>query len=751
MLFFNRHIERFVALLVSLFSLVVYVATLAPSVSLWDSGEFIVCARYLEVGHPPGAPVYFLLAHFFSLFASSPANVAWCVNLFSAVSMALASGFLFLVSVYVLRMASPSASRILTIFSSAIGALSFSFAFSVWSSAVEAEVYALSILFTSFSLWLVLKWQSSRDNRLLLVLALVVGLSCGVHLLCLLIIPVATLVVGRSLYGSSWQTTFLSLLAGFALLGIIFFVIICNGLQPAMFLEKLLCVKAGLPFHSGFILFLSLLFLSLFIALFLSIKFHHLHAAILFSLLFLIGFTPNTYIIIRSSANPTLNLNQPDNVFGLHSFLNREQYGSRPLLYGPWYGSKPSGIASELRYRRDSLSYTAYNKGICYEYPASEQVVFPRMYNSSQSELYSNWVTIPEGTTPTLVDELHFFFSYQLGHMFFRYLMDNFALVFFPFLLAVIGFLGFSLSANGRFSLLISLLLLFIMGPALALYLNMPPAEPRERDYIYIGAYFAFAIFIAAGSFYSLSFAVSRFRNNSVTFLLAIILLLASPLALLATNYSVCDCSNDFRALDNARNHLDSCDENAVLFTEGDNDTYPLWYLQEVEGFRTDVRVVNFGLLGADWYVSQMTRATRGCLPLRFSIPVSSYAEGLLPDAFISTVNNDTVDVSTIVNNIAQGNNTMQLSNGDYVNFITSSHLRFIVGNDSIVTSPVNGSLYRNAIAFLDIVASNANLANSSPSHPFRPVYYVSYSTAPRLFGLPVEQTDSLPIIRLHP
>lgn len=661
---FHKHAERVVAFVVFLISLALYSITLSPSVSLWDCGEFILCSRWLEVGHPPGAPLYILIARFFSMFASSPEDVAWCVNMLSALTTAISVALTYMIGIYLMRWVNAESGRKLSIVSSAIGAMSLAVCDTVWFSAVEAEVYAMSLFFTTLTIYLLLRWRETHDMHLLALIPLVIGLSSGVHLLNMLVIPAVVVVVYLEYHSHTAKHIVISALIGFSILAFVVFGLIANGLAPAMILEMIMCVSGGWPLHTGLAMFVTVMYVALFVALFYTRRMGVVHYLVLSLLLFSTGYFSNAYIIIRSAANPTINLNQPDNVFALNSVINREQYGDRPFFYGQWYGSRPSDIKSDVRFSvSDSATYETSVEPVAYIYPSEEKVFFPRMYSSAPHHKYGYevWAEVDTDSSepPSLYDQIVFFVRYQINHMYVRYLMWNFVgrqndvqgignatggnwisgipiidsylgqrqvlhpderlsgsrCVYYmlPFILGILGMCCLVANSRGRYVVALLCMLFVLMGPAIAFYLNQQPFEPRERDYAYAGSFMVFCLFITFGAMYAIKMLMRVLPSNKLSFVMsAVAIFMAVPMLMFAQNYRSHNRSGRTFDLELAKSYLSLCEPNAILFTEGDNDTFPLWYVQEVEGYRRDVRVVNYGLLGAEWYKRQMAKPHRG-------------------------------------------------------------------------------------------------------------------------------------------
>jgi len=680
--------------IVFLISFLIYYLTVEPTTSFWDCGEFIAASYKLEIGHPPGAPLYLLISRFFSLFASSPEQVALMVNMVSVVASAFTILFLFWTITHfaqktIKQSNELSISLIIVILGSGVvGSLSYAFSDTFWFSAVEAEVYALSSLFTAFVFWAILQWEkeeaSKFANRWLILIAFVMGLSIGVHLLNLLTIPALVFVY----YFKKYKTTPKGILSASAisilLLGFLMYGIIPQVVFLATQFELLFVNAMGMSFGSGLVAYFIILAAIFIFGIYFSQKrkMPILNTILLSITVILIGYSSYTVIVIRSQADTPMNENQPDNVFSLLSYLNREQYGNRPLLSGGYYDSEykrdASGNVISKRlytYRKGEIKYEKIKKSNPnYEFKSGETTLFPRMYsrNASHASAYKSWGGVPTGSRPNIIHNIRFFLKYQIGQMYFRYFMWNFSgrqndeqghggitkgnwitgispidelmlgnqselpsqskndksknkYYLLPLLLGLAGLL-YTFSKSEK-SFTVIMLLFFFTGIAIVLYLNQTPYQPRERDYAYAGSFYAFAIWIGMGTF-ALFTGVKKILNEKSAAISAVTLTAAVPLLMAVQNYDDHDRSDRYTARDFAKNYLDSCAPNAILFTYGDNDTFPLWYLQEAEGYRTDVRVVNLSLLGTDWYINQVQKQAYESAPLPFTMPKKLYQKG---------------------------------------------------------------------------------------------------------------------------
>jgi len=686
---------------------ITYYLTAEPSVSLWDCGEFIASSYKLEVGHPPGAPFFMLLARFFSLFASSVANVAFMINLVSVTASAFTILFLFWIISYFAekiliknKEKFKAADAYAVLLSSFVGALIYTFSDTFWFSAVEAEVYASSSLFTALVFWAVLKWETISDkqysDRWLIFIALLMGISIGVHLLNLLAIPAIVFVIYFKKFNVTKKGVLYASLISILLLGFVMYGIIQGYIVLAAKFELLFVNSFGLPYNSGLFAYILFTFGLLIFGIYYTFKKKKViwNTALTMILVILIGYSSFTLIMIRSYANPPMDENNPENVFALLSYLNREQYGSRPLIYGNYYNAKfqkdeygDIKFIKQYTYIPENGKYLKIEKtNPEYLYESSGKTIFPRMYSRDKNHIaaYQSWAGIKPGENPTFINNLNFFFKYQLGHMYFRYFMWNFSgrqnnlqsyggitkgnwisgipfvdkaiignqkslpdkikneksrnkYYLLPFILGIIGLL-YSLKKDKKNFTVITLLF-FFTGIAIVMYLNQTPYQPRERDYAYAGSFFAFAIWAGLGATSVYSFISEKLKGKTAL-VLTVLLTIPVPAIMAEQNWDDHDRSERFTARDFAEDYLNSCEKNAILFTYGDNDTFPLWYLQEVEGIRTDIKVVNLSLLGTDWYIDQIRRKTYKADPVPFKMEHDKYREGKR-DAVYITDNSD--------------------------------------------------------------------------------------------------------------
>ncbi|KAA6441259.1 DUF2723 domain-containing protein [Dyadobacter flavalbus] len=779
-------------------ALVTYVMTVEPTASFWDCGEFIACAFKLQVPHPPGAPFFLLIGRIFSLLAFGDlTNVAYWINMVSVLSSAFTIFFLFqTITILAAKLIGKKETEftltdsVLVIASGMIGSLAFTWSDSFWYSATEAEVYGMSSFFTSVVIWAAFKWEQiaepATENRWLILIAYLVGISIGVHLLNLVAIPALALVYyfkkypAPGIFGGT-----MAFLAGLLVLAVINSGIIPGLPELAGKFEIFFVNSLGLPYRSG-VTFFIILFFSL---LAWGIRYSHfrekvlLNTALLSLAFILIGYGSYMVVLVRSEYNPPINENNPSDVLRFVSYLKREQYESRPLLYGPAFVSQP---VSQKRgapvYSRKDGKYVISDYRPVYEYEPSANMLLPRMYSSQPGhpELYQQITGLAPGQKPTMMHNLSFMFRHQFGHMYWRYFMWNFVgresdkegagtlepwsfakkiptsitgnrghnnFYMLPFLLGVAGIMF--MYARSRRDLLVTALIFVLTGVALVFYLNSPPSEPRERDYIYVGSFYVFCIWIGCGVIAAAEGLRKFVHPENVRTVLAASLGLSVPVIMVAKGWDNHDRSNRFHSVDFARNILNSCAPNAILFTGGDNDTFPLWYVQEVEGFRTDVRVCVQTFLGADWYIQQLMRKINQSDALPFSLSPDNYASGkndFIPFYEIPSVKSG-INLKEYLELIKQENKAIQvpLTSGDMTAVLPSSRLflpvdsneikkMHIVKNelipflsDSISWNIGNRNLYKNDLVMLDIIATN---------NWKRPVYFSSTMGASGNLGL---------------
>ncbi|MCB0430673.1 MAG: DUF2723 domain-containing protein [Flavobacteriales bacterium] len=671
----------------------VFISTIEPTASFWDCGEYIATSYKLEVGHPPGAPLFMMLGRLFSLLASDTAHVAAMINTMSALCSGLTILFLFWSITMLGRKIIERKGEELTngntwaiMGAGIVGALAYTFTDSFWFSAVEGEVYAMSSFFTALVFWAILKWErvadESQADRWIVLIFYLMGLSIGVHLLNLLALPAMTFVYYFKKYEPSRKGLIYTSLISIVLLGGIQNVMIPGIVKLASKFELFFVNTINLPFNSGIIIYGLALTAGIFFGIRYTIREKKpLWNTVLLSFMsVLIGYSSFIMIVVRSNANPPMDENNPENMISLLAYLNREQYGDWPLAYGPYYDAKVTSYDDgNPVYVQDKETgkYVVSDdrKGTIPVYDPERCTVFPRMHSVQPSHIraYKKWGGITGDRKPNFGDNLTFFVKYQIGHMYLRYFLWNFAgrqndvqghggitngnwisgikpldamflgnqselpdlalhdksrntFYLLPLILGIIGLI-FHFKQHKEDALTVTLLFLFT-GFAIIIYLNQTPFQPRERDYAYAASFYAFAIWIGLGVM-AIHDKLKNLMSPSVAAVLTTtVCTLAVPVVMGKEGYDDHDRSGTYTARDFAANYLNSCAKNAILFTNGDNDTFPLWYAQEVEGIRTDVRVVNLSLLNTDWYIDQMRRKAYDSDPVPFSLKPKEYIQG---------------------------------------------------------------------------------------------------------------------------
>ncbi|TAG57592.1 MAG: DUF2723 domain-containing protein [Cytophagales bacterium] len=672
-----KKINNWAGWVVFAISTVVYAITAESTASFWDCGEFIACAFKLQVPHPPGAPLFLLIGRLFSFLAlGDVTKVAYWINMSSVLASSFTILFLFwsitlLARKLVLTSKDlvPSISQTISIIGAGlVGSLVYTFSDTFWFSAVEAEVYAMSSFFTAFVFWAMLKWEVVADepaaDRWLLLIAYMVGLSIGVHLLNLVTIPALGFLYYFRRYKANLKGGFIAFLVSMAIIALIQVGVIPGLPTMAGKFEIFFVNGLGLPFGSGAFVFIVIIVGILVYGILYAIKTNKvlLNTSLLALAFVLIGYMCYTVILIRSNFNTPIDENNPEDVMSFVSYLKREQYGDRPLLYGPSYTAE---LVDQEKgaplYRKGEKKYEIYDYKIINKFDPRHEILFPRLHSKQggHAEEYARWTGSPAGKKPTMGDNIKFFFNYQIGHMYYRYFMWNFAgragdiqdadylrpwegkeglpasianskarnnYFFIPLLLGLLG-LVFQFGKNRNDFIVLGWLFL-LTGIALVVYLNPPPTEPRERDYIYVGSFYVFAIWVGLGVLAIIDYMTGVVKNERLRPIIATGLGLVAPVIMCAQGWDDHDRSDRYHSIDSAKNLLNSCEKNAIVFTGGDNDTFPLWYVQEVEGFRTDVRVCNLSLLNTDWYINQMKMRAYESQPLPISMEFKDFIQG---------------------------------------------------------------------------------------------------------------------------
>ncbi|MGL5318520.1 MAG: glycosyltransferase family 117 protein [Bacteroidales bacterium] len=823
---------------------VVYLMTMEPTASFWDCGEFIASAYKLEVGHPPGAPFFMITGRIFATLASDPSQVAMMVNAMSALFSALTILFLFWSITHLAKaIIAPAGkseemnlSQMISILGSGlVGALVYTFSDTFWFSAVEGEVYAYSSLFTAAVFWLILKWEEHADephsDRWIILIAYLMGLSIGVHLLNLLCIPAIVLVYYyKRNPNADLKGSLLALLGSFVLVAILMYGMIPGFVKVAGWFE-LFCVNTlSMPYNSGVIIYLitliSILVWGIYesvqqknemrmkIALLLSVALMGIPfigsgslksiaiglfiLAGLASYLFmkkgtnvrlinnvlmcmtviLVGYSSYALIVIRSSANTPMDQNSPEDIFTLGSYLNREQYGDRPLFYGETFASEIARdnncqaifndgapiyarVAKKDASEKDQYIITGRKRN--YEHMDQTKMLFPRMYSPQESHIgaYKSWTNFQgrpvqinkcgESQTiqmPTFGENLKFFFNYQLNFMYWRYFLWNFAgrqsdiqgngeisngnwmtginfidtylvgdqtlipdemknnkgrnvYYMLPLLLGVLGILFQAYRGNkGIQGFWITFFLFFMTGIAIVIYLNQTPYQPRERDYAYAGSFYAFAIWIGLGVAGIANF-LSKYINPTAAASLATVACLLVPVQMAAQNWDDHDRSGRYTARDFGMNYLTSVEKDGIIFTNGDNDTFPLWYAQEVEGYRTDVRVCNLSYLQTDWYIDQMKRQAYESSPLPISFDKTEYIQGTRDVIYLmDMLKGETLDLPTAMDIVKSEDERFKRIPGyeGRMDFIPAQKLSLKIDKEAVIESKTVAPEYNDSI-----------------------------------------------------
>lgn len=826
-----------------------YLLTMEPTASFWDCGEFISSAWKLDVGHPPGAPFFMLMGRFFTLFAADTTLVAMCVNAMSALASAFTILFLFwTITALAKKLVQPDTlwKGIALLGAGMVGALAYTFSDTFWFSAVEGEVYALSSLFTAVVFWLILKWDENADeegsDRWLIAIAYLMGLSIGVHLLNLLTIPAIVLVCYFRRYDFTWKGIFKAFLVSCAILLIILYGIIPGFPTIAGWFELLFVNGLGCPFNTGLAIYIVLTIAALVwaiietnkdssktrIAISFTIAFALSGAAFLFEkwwigLIFssalllvlltkpnmisarwlntamvmitviLIGYSSYAALVIRSNADTPMDQNSPDNVFSLKYYLNREQYGDRPLFYGQAYnapvelriegnmcvpvekvGHAQYAPAPAVEGEKDRYAITGYKTN--YVFMDEFCMLFPRMYSSQGSHVqaYKEWADVKgkrirydycgqqkTEQCPTFIENLRFFFRYQVNFMYWRYFMWNFSgrqndlqsygditkgnwitgipfidnamlgdqdllptelkenkgrnvYYMLPLLLGIIGIIwqwgkrDNDGKKEGRKNFILAFLLFFLTGLAIVIYLNQTPYQPRERDYAYAGSFYAFSIWIGLGALALIDWMHGLMKNNTGKTILALaitLICLLVPAQMASQNWDDHDRSDRYACRDFGANYLKSCEDNAILFSNGDNDTFPLWYNQEVEGVGTDKRVCNLSYLQTDWYIAQMKRPYYESQALPISWEYKDYMPGSNEIARVDNRLGQPISVENAFNFLRSEDPRTKTREGD--NYIPSDQLYIEVPSGERMIFKKKRMYTRSEMMIMEMVEQN--------------------------------------------
>ncbi|HLV93104.1 MAG TPA: DUF2723 domain-containing protein [Aequorivita sp.] len=823
-------------------ALTTYWITVEPTASYWDAGEYITTSSNLEVGHPPGAPLYQIIGAFFSIFALDSSYIALTINLMSVFASAFTILFMFwsltiLISNMVSKHEDINTTKAIAILgSAAVGSLAFSFTDSFWFSAVEAEVYAMAACLMSILFYTALRWEREmlepRGNRWVILISFIIGLSFGVHFMALLTIPAIGFLYFFKHYKTVTVKNFIvANIVSVAVLLFIFIFLLPMTMKFFSGLEVFFINSIGLPFNSGTII-AGLIFIGLFYYLLRYTRskgFVHLNTLVLCTLFIFIGFSSWMMLPIRANAGTVINENNPDNARELLAYYNREQYPETHLLYGPMFSEAYVGLDETNPYKDDkpnyekdtvSKKYVIVNnyKNALQNTDDSQKGFLPRMWSTEHSSNYmeftgglnfsikSEYLDEPrlveevnkfkqaynQGLVdtedydkflktfgeyinierPSLFQNLKFMFEYQFGYMYWRYFMWNFVgkqddiqgrytdlhgnwlsgikfidelrlgsqdnlpsdvknnkgrntYFFLPLILGVIGFVFHF--KNDQKSWWVLLVFFLFTGLALKVYLNERPFEPRERDYALVGSFYVFAMWIGYGVYALFDLLKEYLKPKMALPIVLTATVLAGPVLLASQNWDDHDRSERYTAQAMGRMYLDSCDENAILFTIGDNDTFALWYIQNVEGYRQDVRVVNTSLFQTDWYIDDMKKKAFTSDPIPSQMTHQKYRWGTRDFLFYQRTNRDTIDIKTWMNFVADDskNTQIELQSGQWVHTFPSKVIRVPVNKEKVLENGIvdpkdadkivsdiyidlKGSIiYKNRMMMLDIIANN--------------------------------------------
>jgi hypothetical protein len=800
----------------------VYVLTLEPTVSFWDCGEFILSAFRLQVGHPPGAPLFLMMGRVATLFAGSDTSkVALIMNALSAICSGFAIMFLYWTITHLVRKIFTTGGAIepgkipAIIASGIIGALAYTFSDTFWFSAVEGELYALSSLVTGLVFWAILKWEDEADEsysgRWIILIAYIMGLGIGIHRLNLLVIPVLIFVYYFRKYAVTVSGVIKTAVIAVVTLWLMVFVIMPGIPKAAGWFELFFVNSLGMPYNTGLYIYIVIVVTLLVSGIWFSLRTKRVLLNFIFTALtvIVIGYSSYAMIMIRSSARPPMNQNDPADVFNFIYYINMEQYGSSPKFYGNYYSATPVEVKQVVSgYVKSNGRYVPYYRPE-YKYNKEFETIFPRMYNSDpeHESPYKYWgkvtgkkysVETNSGkktiVCPTFGENLRFFFRYQIGYMYMRYFMWNYAgrqndiqgngnplqgnwisgigfiddmrlgdqsripddlktnkghntYFLLPMLLGIAGMIWQYRRNRSGFWLVTGFF--FMTGLAIVFYLNQYPNQPRERDYAYAGSFYAFAIWIGMGLMMIYEWVSKILKSDKISLPLTFTgLLLAVPVLMASQNWDDHDRSGRYTARDIGANYLKSCDKNAILFTYGDNDSFPVWYVQDVEGVRTDVRVSNLSYIQAGWYIEMMRQKAFESDPLPFSLGPEKYIEGKRNQLPVDNRVNKPWALAEVVGFAGMDDKNYQVDitgRGDYLNYIPANKFSIEVDKakvlengtvkpwfrDSIVSPMVweysEGDAFKGDLAIMDILSNNKWE---------RPIYYSTTVPSTQYKGL---------------
>jgi hypothetical protein len=733
---------------------VTYTLTLEPSVSFWDCGEFISCAFRLQVSHQPGYPLFAMIEKAFSLLSmGNNEKVPFYTNFGTAMTSSATIMFLFwTITALAKRLTAKTNDvdgqprTILIMGAGLVGALAFAFSDTFWFSAVETIVWSTSTLCTAVVFWGALKWDAHADepgaDKWIVFIAYVMGLSIGIHLLNLVTIPAIALVYylrrGKVIDG---KNTIYAILKGVALLLFVQFGIIQYTVKFSAYFDLFFVNTLKMGFGTGSIFFFVILIGAIVYGIIYSIRkgMPKLNLAFICVAFIYLGYSSFAYIPIRATADPNLNNTDPNNAFSLLSYLNRDQYGDRPLLYGQYFDSKQADISGEEAAALKNNGSPIYRKGKTqyevastkYSIPYERNTLLPRIYDQEgdHPQFYRDWLQMREGEQAGMVQNIKFLFSWQIYQMYVRYFLWNYVgryndmdgqsnsasidgnwttglfdsgkhlpksilenknyapLYGLPLIIGLFGFF-YHVSRNRRYALVVALLF-FFTGLAIILYVNQPPLQPRERDYSYVSSFYAFAIWIGLGVIAIADLLRKVVKNPQLSGVIATgVCLLAAPVLMASKEYKGHDRSTKWTPHDMAYNYLMSCAPNAILFTYGDNDTYSLWYDQEVEGIRPDVRIVNLSLLGTDWYIRGMKHKMNESEPLPITMPDEKFALGVRDVIYYNDSKlPGSVELKDVFDFITSDDSRakVEYQSGESLNYLPTKNFKLTVNADDVI------------------------------------------------------------------
>ena len=755
-------------------STIVYLLSMEPTVSFWDCGEFILSSFKLQVGHPPGAPLFLMMNRVATLFAGGDTSkVAVSVNTLTAICSGLAIMILFWTITHLVRKVfvkenSIDDKYILPIMASGIiGSMAYTFSDTFWFSAVEGELYGLSSLVTGLVFWGMLKWEDEADKpyagRWIILIMYIMGLGIGIHRLNLLILPVAVFVYYFRMYEVTTKGIIKTLIVSVVMLWIMVFVLMPGIPTAAGWFELLFVNGIGLPYNSGLYFYLILIIAGLVFGIIYSLKKQKviLNYVLTSLAVIMIGYSSYAMIMIRSSAKPPMNQNDPSNVFSLVYYINMEQYGSSPKLFGNYYSSPIVDVKQVIAgYNQVNGRYEPYYKPE-YKYSKQFETIFPRMYSSDpdHESAYKYWgnvtgrkfsVDSQSGKKtiicPTFGENMRYFFRYQVGFMYWRYFMWNFAgrqndiqgngnpmqgnwisgikfvdearlgsldklpvdlktnpgkntYYFLPLIIGLAGMYWHYKKNKNGFWLVFAFF--FMTGLAIILFLNQYPNQPRERDYAYAGSFYAFAVWIGMGFMFVYDLMKKYLGDKLSLGLTFILVFLAVPALMGNQNWNDHDRSKRYTARDIGEDYLKSVAPNAILFTYGDNDSFPLWYVQDVEGFRTDVRVANLSYIQAGWYIDMMRQKAYDSDPLPFSLGSEKYLEGKRNQMPVEDRVDKAVNIKEVVNFAGIDDKKAQVDisgRGDWLNYLPTKKFLIDVDPKTVLSNGTVKDYYKDSL-----------------------------------------------------